>query len=343
MTGRTLIYRPGSLGDTVVALPCFRLIRRAFPDAELRLLANMPASRNAAPPAAVLEGMGLIDGYSEHPVPLRNLAEVWRLAGAIRRWRPDRLIYLVRRESAFQVRRDAAFFRACGIREIVGLPLSRDLRENRPLADGLFESEAERLVRTLEPLGAIDLSDPANWDLDLTETDRALPRRLMSEQIGGQPFIAVGVGTKHALNDWGIDNWRALAGKLCRDYSQRLVFVGADGDRISADDIIRALGDRAVNLCGRLNVRETAALIEGASLFLGHDSGPMHLAAATGTPLVAIFSRFWLPGIWYPSSHRRAVLYPTGATIHSIAPETVLAAIHTLLPVATDRRLAAKP
>ena len=343
MTGRVLIYRPGSLGDTVVALPCLKLIRRTFPDAELRLLANLRTSPNAAPPADVLEGMGLIDGYLEHPVPLRSLADAWRLAGAIRRWRPDRLIYLVRRETSLQVRRDAAFFRACGIREIAGLPSSRDLRENRPRADGLFEPEAERLARTLEALGAARVCDPANRDLELTDADRALPRRLMSEQIGGQSFIVVGMGTKHALNDWGIDNWRTLAEPLRRDYPHKLVFIGADGDRASSDRVVRELGDRAVNLCGRLKVRESAALIEEASLFLGHDSGPMHLAAAVGTPMVAIFSRFWPPGIWYPSGYRGVMLYPTGATIGSITPAVVFDSVRTQLPAGADRKLSARP
>jgi hypothetical protein len=71
------------------------------------------------------------------------------------------------------------------------------------------------------------------------------------------------------------------------------------------------MGERAVNLCG-LKVRENAALIEAAALFIGHDSGPMHMAAAVGTPLVAVFSRLWVRGIWYPMSPRAVVLYPGG-------------------------------
>ena len=343
MTGRVLIYRTGSLGDTVVALPCLKLIRRTFPDAELRVLTNAPVASSAPPLAAMLEGMGLVDGYFDYPAPLRDLGKVWRLARDIRRWRPGRVIYLTRRETPSQVRRDAAFFRVCGIRRIDGLPQTRDLLKNRQLRDGLFECEAERLARTMAALGAIDLSDPAVWDLGLTETDRALPRRLIAECVGALPFIAVSIGTKQPANDWGNDNWRTVAEQLCRLYPHKIVLVGAEADRAPSDAVMQGLGDRAVNLCGRFTVRESAALIQAASLFAGHDSGPMHLAAAVGTPLVAVFSRLWVPGIWYPMGSPAAVLYPSEGT-QSIAPAMVLDAVQALLPPAGGaRRLAGEP
>ena len=247
---------------------------------------------------------------------------------------------LARREWPGQVRRDAAFFRVCGVRRIDGLPLTRDLLKNRALPDGAFECEAKRLARTMARLGAIDLADPAAWALDLTDAERALPRRLTAERVGAQPFIAISLGTKQAPNDWGIDNWRIVAEQLCRLYPYSLVFIGADGDRAPSDAAIHGLGERAVNLCGLLTVRESAALIEAASLFIGHDSGPMHLAAAVGTPLVAVFSRLWVPGIWYPMSPRAAVLYPS---IEKITPAMVLDAIQTLLQAGAPRKLAGGP
>ena len=60
---RVLIYRLGSLGDTVVALPAFHLVAQAFPEAERRLLTNFPVQAKAAPAAAVLEGTGTVSGY----------------------------------------------------------------------------------------------------------------------------------------------------------------------------------------------------------------------------------------------------------------------------------------
>jgi heptosyltransferase-3 len=331
---RILIHRPGSLGDTVVALPCLHLIRKSFPDSELRVLTNAPVARSAPPLFAVLEGSGLIDGCLEYPIELRNLRQLWGLARDIGRWRPDMLVYLARRETRLQVWRDAAFFRACGIHDIVGLALSRDLIESRRRPDGLVEREAERLVRNLAALGTVDLSDPASWDLGLSEADRALPRRLIAEQVGAQPFIVLSIGTKQAANDWGAANWRTLTEQLCQSYPHRLVFVGGEGDREQSGAVMAGLADRCVNLCGILSVRESAALIGTASLFVGNDSGPMHLAAAVGTPLVAVFSRLFPPGMWFPLGPQAKMLYPhepTG-TVLSIVPSAVLEAARALLP-----------
>jgi heptosyltransferase III len=340
MTTRVLIHRPGSLGDTVIALPCLRLIRRRFPDSELRVLTNAPVADSAPPLSAVLDGSGLVDGYLEYPIELRNPRQLWRLARDIGRWRPDVLIYLARRETRLQVWRDAAFFRACGIRRFFGLALTRDRIESRPLPDGTFEREAERLVRNMAALGTVDLSDPASWDLGLTEADRALPRRLIAERIGGQPFIVLGIGTKQPTNNWGLGNWRALAEQLCQIYPHRLVLVGSEGDREQSEAIARGLADRCVNLCGLLKVRESAALIAAAPLFIGGDSGPMHLAAGVGTPLVAIFSRLNLPGIWFPSARQAKVLYPyqPWSTVQAITQPMVLEAAQSLLPAGIPAR-----
>ena len=64
-----------------------------------------------------------------------------------------------------------------------------------------------------------------------------------------------------------------------------------------------------MNLCGALTPRESAAAIARARLFVGHDSGPMHLAAAVGTPVVAIFAARNIPRQWFPYGKQHQVVY----------------------------------
>lgn len=66
---------------------------------------------------------------------------------------------------------------------------------------------------------------------------------------------------------------------------------------------------QTANLCGALSPRESAALLEKAEVFVGHDSGPMHLASAVGTPCVAIFSARNLPGQWFPVRSGHKIIY----------------------------------
>ena len=87
-----------------------------------------------------------------------------------------------------------------------------------------------------------------------------------------------------------------------------LALLGAD--EIEQTELARSqfLGP-SVNLCGKLTVRESAALMELVSIYLGHDSGPMHLAAAAGVPCLAIFSARELPGVWFPYGSQHEVIY----------------------------------
>src|ERR1700761_6377627 len=91
---RVLVYRLGSLGDTVVALPSLHLVARAFPDAERRLLTNVPVDVKAPPGAAVLGDSGLVSGYFHYAVGTRSLFGLAKLWWQLQRWRPDVLVYL---------------------------------------------------------------------------------------------------------------------------------------------------------------------------------------------------------------------------------------------------------
>src|SRR6185503_19016932 len=91
---RVLIYRMGSLGDTVVALPALRMIARAFPQAERKMLTNIPVNVKAPPAAAILEHTGLVHGYIRYAVGTRSPDELLRLWWTLLRWRPDVLVYL---------------------------------------------------------------------------------------------------------------------------------------------------------------------------------------------------------------------------------------------------------
>src|ERR1700678_3229112 len=110
-TKRVLIYRMGSLGDTLIALPALHLVARSFPDAERRMLTNVPVNVKAPPAAAILENSGLIHGYFRYAVGTRSPRELLSLWGQLVRWRPQVLVYLSASRGIDSARRDAKFFR----------------------------------------------------------------------------------------------------------------------------------------------------------------------------------------------------------------------------------------
>lgn len=323
---RVLLYRLGSLGDMTVAVPALRLVARAFPAAERRLLTNVPVHAKAPAAAAVLDGSGLVQGYYRYAVGTRSLGELGRLALQLRLWRPEVVVYLAAARGVGAAVRDVRFFRLCGARRVVGAPLTGSMQGNffgddpgsAEAKDRLFrgelEMEAERLARCIGELGDAELTKPESWALGLTVDERARADRAMGEEVARTGPFAVSVGTKVQAKDWGREKWRELLRQLAPLATGRgLVLLGApeeaESSAFAAEGWRAGGGGTVVNLCGRLTPRESAAALERVCLFLGHDSGPMHLAASVGTPVVAVFAARNIPRQWFPAGSGNEVVY----------------------------------
>ncbi len=88
-----------------------------------------------------------------------------------------------------------------------------------------------------------------------------------------------------------------------------LVTFGSADEHERSESLLKNWHGRKLNLCGKPSPRVSAAILKKADLFLGHDSGPMHLAANVGTPCVAVFSARVHPGIWYPRGEGHQAIY----------------------------------
>jgi ADP-heptose:LPS heptosyltransferase len=328
---RVLVYRLGSLGDMLVALPSLHLVARAFPNAERRMITNVPVNAKAPAAAAILEGSGLVDGYVRYAVGTRSFRELAALWWTLVRWRPQVLVYLAAARGVEAAKRDAAFFRLCGVRRLVGFPLTEGMQRNfygRPtggrdgaMGDGHLEPEAERLARNIGELGGVGefddparLGDAASWDLHLSAAEHAAAAAAIGEEALGMRPIAVSVGTKVQAKDWGKENWRALLGRVAGEFPGRALLLAGAAEESAASEFAaegwrESGGGAVVNLCGRLTPRESAAALARAEMFIGHDSGPMHLAASVGTACVAIFAARNIPRQWFPFGKRHRVVY----------------------------------
>jgi ADP-heptose:LPS heptosyltransferase len=296
-----LIFQIGSMGDTVISMPCYREIARRYPDATRYLLTNYPTGKKMVPAESILSGTGLIAGSVEYPMPLRGKDAIIELYEKVRSLGAKTLYYLTPETRLHRLIRHYAFFRICGITSINGVPWSRDLRYPRKL-DGrdLWESEASRLLRCIGARTEAGPPPPADRGLDLTPDERNSALAPMQQAIGDRPFVAISVGGKVPVNNWGDDNWSALLAKLSREYpGLAAVFVGSADERERNEDLAQSWEGPVFNSCGLFAPRETASLIEQASLFMGHDTGTLHLAGAVGTKIVGVYSARNVPGKWY--------------------------------------------
>jgi heptosyltransferase-3 len=308
---RILVYRTGSLGDSIMTLPCFHKIRSDFPQAYIILLTNKPGVTKAAPLEAILGSGYFFDEVINYPLGVRNPMELLRLLFTIRSKKIDLMINLTTtRLTKASALRDLWFFRATGIKKLVGFPSAEENVEVRIDPEtGEQEWEAKRLARRLKSFGVVPLDADASWDLrftgdELEEADKIL------QTFTTRRIIAICAGTKMQSKDWGRDNWLQLVSKLRAMLpGWVLVMIGAPDEVEIADNCLLAWGGDGINLCGKTSPRISGAVLKYAQVYVGHDSGPMHLAGCVSTPCVAVFSSRNLPRQWFPRGNNNKIIY----------------------------------
>jgi heptosyltransferase-3 len=310
-TRKILIYRLGSLGDTIMALPAFHAVRRRFPESKITLLTNRPVSSKAAAIEEILGKDYFFNHVLDYPLKTRNPLRIARLLLQIRLRSIDTVVNLAAYRSEQATRRDSLFFKIGGAKNLVGFDL-RD-RDKRPQPDhstGEFEWEASRIARRVSLLGEVDLSNPASWDLRLSEAEHKEATRFLDPLSKGHRKIAFCIGTKIPAKHWGRENWGQLARRLSPLMpGWSAVFLGSAPEAAESDRCAALWRGPVLNLCGVTTPRVSAAILSQCQLFMGHDSGPMHLAACVGTPCVALFSARNIPRQWFPRGDGHRIIY----------------------------------
>jgi heptosyltransferase-2 len=143
-------------------------------------------------------------------------------------------------------------------------------------------------------------ADPsAGWQpiMPVTGEDRTAALALLGEwqpsRNGGEPLVVLhpGAGAYSLARMWPVERFAEVARALVDTAGARIVLVGGPGEQTLTRRLAELVArpGRVLDLAGRSDVHQTAAIIEQCDLFLGNDSGPMHMAAAVRTPVVAVF------------------------------------------------------
>ncbi len=111
---------------------------------------------------------------------------------------------------------------------------------------------------------------------------------------------------------WSAERFAKVADKLAEDRGARVIIISGVSDKNFEDNVANAMRKDRVNLSGKTSVGDIASLLKRSSLFISNDSGPVHIACAVGTPVIAIFGRHdrgLSPLRWGPTGKRDIVLH----------------------------------
>jgi ADP-heptose:LPS heptosyltransferase len=292
---RILIFRTGSFGDGICAIPAIHSIRSHFSNAQLDILTNTGHENQNLVSIDQLIAPGILDRVINYQGSSRSA-----LIAEIRQHKYDLVIQLPQYNAPwYRLFRDMVVFRIlCGIPAGFGwqwdaTPVFRRAQEALLLAP----NERRRLLDLLVKNRVPALSE-FEFPLRYEENDRQVAESTLSAGLhSNKVLIGIVPGAKRSQNRWPVTAFQAV----CKHFSDRfeIVLLGGPDDRDIADKICQ---DQAGvhSLCGQLLPMQNAWILKKCALVLSNDTGLMHLAYAVHAPLVAVFSARDLPGRWYP-------------------------------------------
>lgn len=285
---RILLIKPSSLGDVVHALPTLAALRRRFPDRHIAWLVEEEV-------AGVILGHPLLDrvlvsGRKRWQRALRRpgslmpvLREALSFARELRAGRYDLVIDLQ------GLLKSGLLLPLTRARYRVGFAKAREggrlfLTHAVVCPDGLHAVDRYLLCASL--LGAE--KEPVEFFLPTAPSDEARAESLLA-QVGPGPRVVLHAGARWRTKLWEPEQFAGLGDLLAEKLGAAILLTGSEADVPLTRRIGALMRSRPVELAGRTGLKELAALLKRVELMVTVDSGPMHMAAALGTPLVALF------------------------------------------------------
>ncbi len=285
---KILVRATNWVGDAVISIPALAALRARFPQANISLLARPWV-------AGLYRGQGLADRLLlfDREGGHRGLRGLERLAQELRAEKFDLAVLL---QNAFQA---AWLAWRAGIPQRIGY--GRDLRSwlltdavPVPRAGAIPPHERFYYLELLRRAGLID-EIPHTQEIRLRVEPLAIARaqeKLRAAGVRADSALRIALAPGAAYGSakcWPVERYAQLADRLIAEFGADVILFGAPSEREVAERIAAAMRRNAVMLAGKTEIDELPALFATCQLFIGNDSGAMHVAAAAGLPVVAIF------------------------------------------------------
>ncbi|MDD5072416.1 MAG: glycosyltransferase family 9 protein [Candidatus Omnitrophica bacterium] len=277
---RILLVRTDRIGELLLTTPAFGSVRESFPGAKITLLVKPSSS-------PVVEGNPCFDSIVKlDPVPdLDSFAKRLRFIRFLRVSGFD-MVVIFNPSKFFNV---AAFLAGIPVRvgydRKLGFLLTRSIEDKKYLCE---KHEVEYNLDLAKAAGAVILSKKLCFPLAETD-ERAAAEILARNGITGGGFAAVHPGTSNPEKLWPAERFAQVCDKMIDAFRIKAVLVGGEDERSAAAEVKSKMRNEVTDLTGKLALKESGALLKRSALLISCDSGPVHIASAMGTPVIALF------------------------------------------------------
>ncbi|HVG29102.1 MAG TPA: glycosyltransferase family 9 protein [Pyrinomonadaceae bacterium] len=323
-----LVIDFGQMGDVMLSLPALAALRQRFPRARITVAVGKPGRQiveltGSADEVMVVDRVALRDGFAP--------ASLFRIAQIVKEVRRRRFDFVVDLHSLSETNLLGYFSgapqRLYSRRPGRSLDFLSNFRPAAPVEDR-EKHAVERYLDVLAPLRVGEVSRAPRLPLR-EEAERAVDQLFRKLKIGRDaPLVGVFPGAGNPSREWRLERFAEIAERVARNDGLRtVVFLGPE-ERARSREIRAAFPPRTTSVVDNLDIPRLACALARMSVLVSNDTGPVHVAAAVGTPAVVLVGRPTRDG-YEPVGERHRVIY--GRDIDSITVEEVYAATRTVL------------
>lgn len=294
---RVLVVRLDEIGDVVLTTPFLRELRRNLPNAKISLLVK-PSVRNLVKLCPyVTEVVTYHQPASKYWRSIEATSLAKRLARGHFVTKDFDIAIVPRWDQDSYFASMVTYLSGARSRVTYSEHVAHEKRQSNAGLDRLFThvlNQAEQkheVERNLDLLRFLHGTVADNrLELWLNESDEKFATEfLASNGVGtGDDVVAMTIGARFQRRVWPLGRYAELGSWFKRNFDGSIVIIGNKNEHQLGEELSRVLGKRVINAAGRTTLRQATALLKRSRLFVGHDSGPMHMAAAVGCPVIEI-------------------------------------------------------
>jgi len=291
-----LLFKLRYIGDVLMTTPAIRLLRKSYPDAHITMVVNK-GTEDVIRHNPNIDRILTIDRDSVKKAPVyKRLYYNLQFLRKLRGMRYDISIDFASGDRA------TFLSLLCGVPYRIGFTSREGWRRmllNRTVdIPGSIHTVKRNLLVLEEALGLKTEDTDMELYTDKTD-DEHIFQWLRKHNLENKKIVVINPGGRYWFKRWQTGKWAALTDLIQGELGVPVVITGAGKELEDVRTIMSGIKTQAWSIAGQTTVLELTALLKRAALYIGNDSGPMHIAAASGTPVIALHGPTD-PSVWGP-------------------------------------------